>query len=172
MKTSLLTNLYNTKTAQKYADWALKSKDIVQNGKTKSVSNYDKLQKYVPIAFMAWIALAQSFFISKNKEMPKERKVPLMLNEIFSCAMGVVASLLLSGPISKLTEKFIDRAEIIYKENPQKEILRNGIKTAIPAAITVTLFQYVFPVIATPMATQATAYLKKKGMVKFSNNKE
>lgn len=172
MKVGLLTKLYHSKPAQKYVDWALKSKKVVKNNVSQEVTNYSKLQKAVPVFFMAWLSLLQCYLFSRKKEMPKERRVPLILNEAYTCAMGVATSFLISKPVDKLTEKFVKRAEIVYKNNPKKGMLINGIKTAVPAGITVCLFQYVFPVIATPMATQTSAFLKKKGIVKFPESSD
>lgn len=169
MKVNLLSKIATSNTGKKYVNWALK-KNVSKNGKESVDRNYDKLQKFFPTFLMAWLSTVQCCFWLKSHEMKKERKIPLLINEGYTGLMGVTLSFMINKKVTKLTKTLSDRAEIIYKD-ANKAKLKNGLNTAIPAAITTVLFQYICPVIATPLATQTTKYLSNKGIINLSDKK-
>lgn len=173
MNLGILTWLYNKKPAQKYVEWA--GSNIIKKGVDTGITHYEKLQENFPVFLMAWLSLVQCGFIAKNKDMPKEKKATLILSEVYSVALGITGSLLLKKPIRKLRDAFVNRASELYKNSKtENEIksLTNGIKTAVPAAISTVLFQYVGQVLTAPFASKTSAYLNKQGKLDFLDTKK
>lgn len=167
MKLNILKHIANTKTVSKFEKWALKTTPD-KNNPAKKISNYEKMQKVYPIAFMTFAAVVQSVFICKEKEMPKERRIPLALNNLINAVMSITGGILISKPTNKYLDKILERANVLYEHNPNKANLINGIKTAIPFIIPALLFRYVGAVLATPLADKANNFLVKKGLVDYS----
>lgn len=155
-----------------YINWATKKRSVVKNGIVHSYTYYDKMQKIVPKAFIVWIALMQCYFLQRSKKMPKERRVSLMFNEAYSCGVGLTLGSIFHKPISKTIANIAERAKHLYKDNPDKFILKDGVKTGLPFLSEAILCMYIGPVIATPLATQTTKFLVKKGIVKLPQNKD
>lgn len=173
MKIGILTRLYKSTPAKAYVKWA--NEFAKEKGVITDRTNHDNAQEIFPIILMAWLSLIQCGFIAKNKEMPKEKKATLVASEVYSVALGVVGGLLLRKPLRRLTKKFTDRAEELYKATKTtKEIneLTNGIKTAVPAAVSIVLFQYLGQVIATPFASKTSSHLNKQGKLDFLDSKK
>jgi hypothetical protein len=61
----------------------------------------------------------------------------------------------------------LTRAESVYASHPHKKAMVNGIKTGVPFFTEAILFQYIGPVVATPLAVKTTSYLSKKGKINF-----
>lgn len=186
-KISIFDRIYNAKPVKTYTDWAAKEIEAKGNSAKESLkvlnsgndekkihTNYSRLTKIVPSVLMSWLSLIQCAFFAKSKEIPEDKKYSLIFSEIYTVAIGVVGGLLLNNKIEKLTDKFIKQAENVYANHTasEKEILKNGIKIAVPAAFAVVLFQYVGAVIAVPTATMTTKYLIKKGKINNPNQEQ
>lgn len=171
MSLSILKSIANTKTFNRFEKWAAKETPIRKNS-TKTISNYSKLQDIYPTVFMLLTIGAQTAFIYNDKDMPKERRIPLVLNNIINCAISVGLFLLMSKSSKKFVNKTLERANVLYANNPNKTKLINGINTAVPFVVSAFLFKYIGPVAATPLADKANKFLVKKGIVKYSNNQD
>lgn len=158
----------NTSCAKKYMNWAVKERTIGPNNSQTKRSNYEWLQKNCPTVFLTTFFAVQSYFLYKSKDMKKERKYPLILNNLFSCSLALITGALLGKHINKLTNKMVERAKIIYKDPSEKSDLVDGIKTGVPFLIGVMLFEYIGPVIATPLSIKATSLLEKKGLINLN----
>lgn len=167
MSINPITSFANSTSAKKYMDWAVKEKSAVVNGIETKVSNYSRLQKHYPKFFMIWLAATQGYFLYTSKDMSEERKFPLILNTLFSCTIAIVTGALLGKHISKLTNKMAHRANDIYKSNEKSDLI-DGIKTGVPFLTEVLLFEYLGPVIATPLSIHAASYMTKKGIVNLN----
>lgn len=171
MSLSILKYIANTKTVSRFEKWAAKETPVKTNS-AKTISNYSRLQDIYPTAFMLLTIGTQTGFIYKDKEMPKERKIPLVLNNIINCILSVGLFLLMSKSSKKFVNKTLERANVLYANNPNKTKLINGIKTAVPFVVSAFLFKYIGPVAATPLADKANKFLIKKGLVKYPNNQD
>lgn len=167
MKLNILKGIANTKTVKKFESWALRT-TTDKNNPAKKVSNYQKLQNIYPISFMTFVAIIQSAFLYKEKEMPKERRIPLALNNLINAVISITGGILISKPTDKYMDKVLNRANVLYENHPNKANLINGIKTAIPFIVPALLFRYVGAVLATPLADKANNFLVKKGLVDYS----
>lgn len=155
-------NVMNSRPVKRYVDWALKSKTINDGGVIKTVSNYEKLQETVPPMLMVLAQSLQCYFLAKSQDIPQERKAPLIWNNVYTGVMALTVGLMLRKPINKMTENLVKKADILYANEKNKNVLINGIKTAIPFLSSVILFRYIGPVIATPMSIKTAEYLAKK----------
>ena len=153
-----------------FENWAIKERPI-KNSMSKTVTNYTKLQEIYPTVAMLLAVSSQTAFIYNSKDMPKERKIPLLLNNLINCVLAVAGGLLINKQVTKLVDKVLKRANIVYASNPNKANLTNGIKTAIPFLVSAVMFKYIGAVLATPLADKANRFLVKKGIVKYSDNK-
>lgn len=167
MKLNILKSIANTKAVSKFEKWALTQKPD-KKSPTGEILNYEKLQNAYPITVMTFGAVVQSVFLYREKEIPKERRIPLVLNNSINAVMSLIGGLLLNKSVNKYTDKVVERANVLYEHHPNKAILINGIKTAIPFIIPAILFRYVCPVLATPLADKANNFLVKKGWVDYS----
>lgn len=167
--------VYNSGISQKYMKWAQAEKTVVQNGATKQVSNYSKLEENFPLFLMTWIPLVQCGFFATSKKMPEDKKYSLIFNELYTAVVGIAITLLFRKQIGKLKDKFLAQAEKLYvgKKSPEEiEMLKSGMKKAVPAAFTVMFCQYLAPVLTTPLATKTSQYFMKKGKSKDPNEQK
>lgn len=168
MKINGLTRLANSKVVRKFENWALTP---LENDPTKTLNKLSKVQKYYPTLFALFVGIVQGVCLYSSKDMPKERKIPLVLNIANNDAIALIGGALLSKPSDKFLNKMIERASVIYDKDPKKLIYLNGIKTAVPFFITAALFKYVGAVLATPLADKMNNYLVKKGLVHYDQKK-
>lgn len=169
MITRVLKYVANTNTMHKLENWAVRETPL-KSDPTKMVTNYSKLQKIYPSIFMLFTIGAQTAVIYNSKDMPKKRRIPLVLNNIITCALSIIGGLLMSKPTTKFVDLMIRRANVLYEHNPNKSFLVNGIKTAIPFLIPALTYKFLGPVIATPLADKANNLLVKKRLVDYSKN--
>lgn len=168
-----LQSLYNKNLAQRYVNWANADKIVEKNGIKETIPNYNytKLKKNFPLFLMTWIPIVQCGFLSSSKRIPEDKKSSLIFNEIYTAIAGIAITLLMRRHIDKLTDKFVEQAAKVYrvKSAEEREVLKEGITTAVPAAFTIGFCQYLAPVLTTPFATKTTQYLIKKGKIKDPN---
>lgn len=171
-----LESLYNNRLTQRYVKWANADKTIIKNGVKETIPNYnyEKLKENFPLLLMTWIPLIQCGFFAGSTKIPEDKKYSLIFNELYTAVLGVAITLLLRKQIKNLTNKFAEQAKKVYavKSPADKEILNDGITTAVPAAITIVLCQYLAPVLTTPFATKTSQYFMKKGQNKDLNEQK
>jgi hypothetical protein len=170
MKINILPKVANSAPMQKYAKLALTEKKVVKNNIEKTVTNYSRLQVAFPTLLAFWFAGIQGYFLQKSKNLTKDVKSTLILQNVYSCAIGLAGGLLLGKKITKLADTLVNRADKLYK-NEEKEILKDGIRNVVPVATTAIMYHYIGQVIATPMASQSLKYLQKKRMINLSESK-
>lgn len=166
MRINGLTWLAKSKVVRKFENWAL-----TPTNSNPAMTKLEKVQKYYPTIFALFVGIMQGTFLYSSKNMPKERKIPLVLNIANNDAIALIGGVLISKPTDKFLTKMINRANVIYEKDPKKLIYLNGIKTAAPFFITAVLFKYVGAVLATPLADKMNKYLVKKGIVHYDNKK-
>jgi len=158
----------NTNTMKRVVNWA-----VPKGASESSKTNYDKLQKIWPSAFMLLTAgLGQTLVIYKSDDMPKKRRIPLIINNIITCSISLLGGLVTKKYVDKLTEKMKTRAGVVFaKENSKYiETIQNGVKTSIPVLVSALLYKYIGPVLATPLTDKVNKHLVKKGMIDYSKD--
>lgn len=167
---SILETIAKSNMVKRFENWAVKETPLKANPQ-KKITNYSKLQNAYPMSFMLFIGIVQMLCIYKSKDMPKERKFPLLLNIINNDIIAIIGGLILNNPMNKFIDKAVERAKIIYKINPDKPVYINGIKTAIPFIVSAFMFKYLGAVIATPLAHNSNKLLIKAGLIDYSDTK-
>lgn len=153
--------LEKTRIIQRYEDWATKD-----GGKA-----FAKLEKMYPLVYPAAYTLTQTVYIYNLDEMPKERRIPLSLNNIINCIISFAGGLLMmTKPYNNFMKKMTERAAVIYKSENEKTLVK-GMKIAVPFIVATMLYKYAGPVIATPLADKANKFLVKHGWVIYANER-
>lgn len=160
-----LNDIYRSRIGQKYVSWA--TDNVVKHGVKQPYTNYDRLQKVFPPAFLTFVMLGQCGFLATSKDMPKERKIPLIFNNLYACAIALTIGALTGKRIDKFIEKMAKRAEDVYEKRADKAKLVDGIRGGIPILKEAFLFEYVGYTAAVPLGTQTSNYLASKGIIKF-----
>lgn len=151
----------NTNTMKRFVGWATKNNS----------TNYKKLEKYYPTAFMLLtIGVGQTGVILASDDMPKKRRIPLALNNTINCLISLIGGLITAKHSAKLVDIFKKRAEVIVV-NKEKEQIIKGINKAIPILVSGILYKYIGPVLATPITDKVNKFLVKKGWVDYSKEK-
>ncbi len=136
------------------------------NSLTKT--KYDTLKKIYPTAYMLLtIGVVQAGVILASDDMPKERKIPMALNNVINCAISFVGGLATTKFTEKLKNQLMERAKIVIKDEHQARII-NGIDTAVPVLVSAFLYKYLGQVLATPVTDKVNKSLVKHGMVDYS----
>lgn len=153
-------------TMQRVIKWA------VPNGASEiTKTNYDKLKKIYPTAFMLLtIGVAQTGMILASDDMPKERRIPMALNNVINCVISFLGGVATDKYFEKLKNQFMDRAKIVIKDEKHAKTMVNGIDTAVPVLVSAFLYKYIGQVIATPVADKVNKYLVKHKMVDYSKD--
>ena len=145
-------------------------KPIVNYLAANEGKNLGILKKHLPAAIGIWMT---SFYAVNNlasKKIPSERKPTLLINDIITCAIGVLGGYAISDGIFRFQRAVVDRfnAEIAKTvANPGKRaMLTKGLSSIIPLVAFTMTFRYIGPVLATPLADKVTKFLVKKGWMK------
>lgn len=164
-----LTSIANSRIMQKSVNWATTP---AKSALTKTAAKpFDKIQEYLPLIMGVWVGLVQTVLTYKSKDMPKERRTPLAISIGISDVIGLVGTLLIDGKVKKFTKRVQDRVDKMPINQVEKDHLKNGVKTAVPFLIFAFMFKYSAQIISTPLANITNNYLKKKGMIDYSEKK-
>jgi len=161
--------LENTGFVRKAEDYL--SQEITTKSGEK-ILRLNKLQKHLPGILGLWITGFYAQSILNNKDIPKERKTPLFINNLFCGAVGVSAGYGVKAAINKFEERFIPRFEKVLQKQglPPKDIeklSKVGLHhSLIPLLAFSFAFRYLAPVIATPLADKVNKFLIKHDLIK------
>ena len=166
--------LEKTRVVRKWEDYL--SKEITTKSGEK-ILRLNKLQKHLPGVLGLWITGFYAQSILNNKDIPKERKTPLFINNLFCGAVGVSAGYGVKAAINKFEERFIPRFEKVLEKqglSPDKieKLSKVGLHhSLIPLLAFSFAFRYLAPVIATPLADKVNKFLIKHDLIKGSKPK-
>lgn len=167
MNISIHNNIAKTNTMKRIVNWA------APKGANEGVKvPYDILQKnWTAIFMLTTMGIGQTAMILKSDDMPKERRIPLALNNIITCAIALVGGLLTDKHTEKLKDRIFKRAESVFaKDSAKLSKMQNGIKTTVPLVISTFLYKYIGQVIATPLTDKVNKYMVKHEMVDYSKD--
>ena len=163
MRTNLLMSMYKYPTMRKIVNWASKSSEI------KSGRNLEILKKHLPAWAGIWYAGFYVLSILKSKDIPEERKRPLVINSIFTAIAGVLGGYALSGFIERFAGALEKRFEKIIANDSEKILLKKGFKSVVPLFAFSAMFRYICPVISIYVADKINKFLIKHKSGKESN---
>lgn len=158
--------LADTKPMKAIVNWAAKkSKD------SNKMSNSQKLNQILMIAFSACLQSCSIFNIAKDKNIPKERKETLMVNTGLTFVIPTIGALFIDNIINKQFDNFTQYYKKINQGNPnlKKETIEKaskGIKNFKSVFVFALMYKFGSTLIALPIADKVTDYMRKKGFFK------
>lgn len=110
------------------------------------------------------ILLTTSFIhqTMKNKEIEKERKKPLIYNNLISTEVSLVGGFTIDKMVKKGTEKFIEKFSQINKNNPKLNKYIEGINILRPTLIFAGIYYGILPMVSTFMSDKFSEKQDKK----------
>lgn len=140
-----------------------------KNSLTKT--KYDTLKKIYPTAYMLLtIGVAQAGMILASDDMPKERRIPMALNNVINCVISFAGGMATDRFFEKFKNQLMDRAKLLIKDEKQAKTMVNGIDTAVPVLVSAFLYKYLGQVLATPVTDKVNKSLVKNGLVDYSKD--
>lgn len=159
-------SIARTNTMRRIVNWVA-PKEASELTKTK----YDTLKKIYPTAYMLLtIGVAQAGMILASDDMPKERRIPMALNNVINCAISFIGGMATDKFFEKFKNQLMDRAKVIIKDEKQAKTMVNGIDTAVPVLVSAFLYKYLGQVLATPVTDKVNKSLVKNGLVDYSKD--
>lgn len=136
----------------------------------------NKLKKHLPGILGLWLTGFYAQSILNNKDIPKERKTPLFINNLFCGAFGTFAGYYVAAAMNKFNNHFVPRFEKVLEKQkiPTERItdLKGALKRSLIPLVAFTFaFRYLAPVIATPLADKVNKFLIKHNLIKDPNSK-
>lgn len=162
---NVITAIANLKPVQRTVTRLAKNTTRVsyENGirQSREICNLQIFKKHFPAIFGGWFGLFYGINIYNSKGIPKERKNPLFLNIIINTILGVLGGYLFTSAIKKYSDRLLDKCDIVLANHPEKELIKNGLKSVAPQLGFIFAFRLVAPVIATYLAGKANKFLGK-----------
>jgi len=158
-KETFLSSIYNSSFVQKFTT------------SPEAQKNISSLRKHLPAVFGLWIS---GFYIQntiRSKAIPEERKTPLVINTLFTGAVGAAGGYAINGAVTKFADALTPRFEKFIASHPEKEVFKTGFKAIVKAISFTFAFRYLAPVLATPVADVVNKYLIRNKMIKDPNQK-
>ena len=112
MKLSVINSVAKSAPSRRFVEWMNKPiKSTVQSGAVGVVgkTRYDIAQVHVPVLVGLWITGCQAYAIYKSKNMPKERKNPLLFNILVGNALATAGIYTLTAFLNGTKNKFVNR---------------------------------------------------------------
>jgi len=162
----------NTKVVRKIEDYL--TKETVSSG--KKMMKLNVLQKHLPGILGLWTTAFYAQSILKNKDIPKERKTPLSINNLFCGAVGTAAGYYVVAAMKKFTQNFLPKfKEVLKKQKLDAEKIGKLTHAMEHSLIPLLAFSFAFrflaPVIATPLANKVNNFLIKHDLIKDPKKK-
>lgn len=128
------------------------------------------LKAHLPGILGLWLTAFYANSIIKNKDIPKERKTPLFINNIICGVIGVISGYTITSGMNKFKQHFIPRFEEVMKKQGEEAGRIKDLKGAmshslIPLVAFTVGFRYLGPVVATPLANTINNFLIKHKLI-------
>lgn len=145
--------------------------NYIEPANSATKTKYDTLKKVYPTAYMLLtIGVAQAGMILASDDMPKERRIPMALNNVINCVISFIGGMATDKFFEKFKNQLMDRAKVIIKDEKQAKTMVNGIDTAVPVLVSAFLYKYLGQVLATPVTDKVNKSLVKNGLVDYSKD--
>lgn len=167
----LFLKLAELKPLRSLIDWSTKesSKKNIFGQKILS-KNTEKLTQLLIISFSAILQTNYIVNIIKNKDIPKERKEALCVNNALTFVIPTIGALTLDKAVNKLSKRFENYLKSINKNNISEEAL-SGVHAAKSLLIFSFMYKFASTIIALPIGEKITTYLRQKGIFSEEQNK-
>lgn len=160
-----MNQLANAGKMKKFAEWGANNSSKVDL-LNKPISNLNaKVVPAMSALLPIWISSFYVYSNIKSDKIPKERKTPLLINDIIICAFSTVAGFTVSKLFDAMKTTMNNNLKTVVKEAKDIARLQQGIKQMMAIAAFTLVFRYLGPVIATPLADKVNTFLIKKGYI-------
>lgn len=153
---SILTGIANNSAVKGAVNWAAKD----------GAKNLGTLKNHLPAVMGIYMTSFYAINNLSSDKIPKERKIPLLINDIICCAFGTFGGYLLSDGIFTFQRALATRFEKVVADHPKKLVMSKGLKSIVPLLAFTFMFRYIGPVFAVPLADKITKGLIKHGVIK------
>ena len=160
-----MNQIAQTDKVNRFIEWGAKEstkKDLL--GKTINNNN----AKVVPVMaalLPIWISSFYVYSNIKSDKIPKERKTPLLINDVIICLFSTIAGVTVSKLFDAMQTTMNNNLKTVIKDIEKQAQLKQGIKQMMAIAAFTVVFRYLGPVIATPLADKVNTFLIKKGYI-------
>lgn len=116
------------------------------------------------------------FYIKKtleNDKLDTSKKRTLAINQGIVCGLSTICAYTINGFLDKKIDKFSDKFLAINGKEPIKKLAmyKDGIRTAAQIMIFMTIYRFIAPVFATPIANKIGNNIEEKNNAKKTNEK-
>ena len=161
----IINSVAHTNTSSKVAEWGAKL-----SGKSDLLGNpINNLNARIVPAMTAllpiWISAFYVYSNLKSEKIPREHKIPLLINDIIVCTFSIIAGFTIAKLFDAMkTGMNYNLAKVV--SDPQKvKMLQGGIKQMMAITAFTFVFRYLGPVIATPLADTVNNFLIKHKLI-------
>ena len=133
---------------------------IIENQKIQSFVKKHKDSNFPMHIIAATDTLSTAVFVqqtSKNKNLEKKDKKPLIYNSIISTTLSIISTYAIDHLTKGKTDKFIEKYKKINKNDPNLSKQIEGIKIAKPILIAGLIYYICIPIISTYLADRIKA---------------
>lgn len=124
----------------------------VQTAAQKFSTNASNITRNMVIATDLLLSGSFALKTMKSEKIDKNRKKPLIYNNLISTGISVVGGYSIDKAVKKGTDKFIDRFKQINKDNPKLAKYIEGINILRPTVIFAAIYYGILPAISTYIA--------------------
>ena len=145
----------------RFMRWATEKGSKVEKDKAGKIisSNYQKLVDWMPPIAGMWGTLWYITHTLKNKDIEKERKLPLTINMAAVALFSLVAT-------RGIQKKLLDPLERCFLKSikglKDEAKLKNGWRISVPMFAKTIAFRFLGPVLAVPIADKMSKMIRKK----------
>ncbi|MEW5822185.1 MAG: hypothetical protein AB1782_18465 [Cyanobacteriota bacterium] len=161
-----INSLAHTGTASRIAEWGAK-----ESTKTdllgKSLNNFSaKIVPSMAALLPIWISAFYVINNLKSDKIPKERKTPLLINDIIVCTISTIAGMTVAKLFDAMQIGMVENMKKVVTSADKQALLKGGIKQMMAIAAFTLVFRFLGPVIATPLADKVNSFLIKHKLIK------
>lgn len=165
---TVITKFARVKKVNQFVKWSC-SPYQKKNG--DMATNFYRVKKHAPVVIGAWVASFYVLNTVKSKDIPSERKPPLIISTVITDLFGMTFGYVLNSWI----EDFMKVMEPVYKKSiedeklkytlGQQKTLMQGFKAIVPLFAFTLSLRFLAPVLATPIADKFNKFLIKHNII-------
>ena len=145
---TILTNFANKSNVKRYCEWANKPK----------VDKY--LNNGFPLVESAYVTSLYCIDIKASKDIPEERKNPLVYNSLICMVAGMFGGITLNKLIKPIENDVVKNLEKMDIKKVTHVIA--GIRIILPLLLTSLCLRFIVPIAATPTSVFVDEHFKSK----------
>ena len=137
----------------------------LQNLAIKHQTQDKNLSKYMSATTDTILTGSAAMLINKSDKIEKDRKKPLIYNNLISTAITIIAGLTLDKAISKAGSNLVEKFEHLNLHNPKLPKFIEGINILRPTLIFAGIYYGILPIFSTFIAEKTDNFINKSNKV-------